>query len=116
MGIEKQCIGNEWVKRVKMGMRIIYSFLTLEKISKLSLNHTFPDYAEQETLKKIPLKGVSHYSFRNFTLPPVIKKWSEFYCHVCNFDSFTIFKIKLLKFIPPYANIVFNSHNPKEIK
>ena len=31
-----------------------------------------------------------------------------------NSDSFAIFKSKLLKFIQPCPNIVFNGHNPKE--
>ena len=33
-----------------------------------------------------------------------------------NSDSFAIFESKLMKFIQPFANSVFSSHNPKEIK
>lgn len=44
----------------------------------------------------------------------MIKEWNELQQDILNFDSFVIFKSKLLKFIQPCPNIVFNGHNPKE--
>ena len=64
----------------------------------------------------IPLIKVRHYYFKNSFFPSAIKEWNELDFNIRNSASLNNFKKKLLNFIRPCANKVFDIHNPLGIK
>ena len=64
----------------------------------------------------IPQFKVKHIFFKNSFFPSVVIEWNKLDLNICNSEDLFIFKKKLLEYIRPSGNSVFNCHNPKGIK
>ena len=64
----------------------------------------------------IPQLKMKHNFFRNSFFPSVISEWNKLDFETRNLKSLILFKSRILKFIRPTANSVFNCHNPKGLK
>ena len=64
----------------------------------------------------IPAIKVRHDYFKNSFFPSAISEWNKLDLNIRNSASLNAFKKKLLNFIRPCANSIFNIHNPLEIK
>ena len=64
----------------------------------------------------IPPTKVRHDYFKNPFFPSAISEWNKLDFNIRNSKSLNTFKRKLLNFIPPYANNIFDIHNPTGIK
>ena len=62
-----------------------------------------------------PFKG-KHEFFKNTFFPSSIKEWNILDASIRNADSLSVFKNKILSFIGPSPNSVFNCHLPKGLK
>ena len=56
------------------------------------------------------------HNFENSFFPLVIAEWNKLDSDIRNLNSLTSFKSRILKFIRPNPNSIFNCHNPKAIK
>ena len=64
----------------------------------------------------IPPIKVRHYYFKNSFFPSAISEWKKLDLNIRNSASLNTFKKKLLNFIRPCANSIFDIHNPLGIK
>ena len=64
----------------------------------------------------IPSIKVRHDYFKNSFFPSAITEWNKLKLNIKNSASLNIFLKKLLNFIRPCANSIFNIHNPLRIK
>ena len=64
----------------------------------------------------IPLMNVKHNFFKNTFFPSTIIEWNKLDPEIRNSASFHSFKERILKFIRPAPNSIFQCHNPKGIK
>ena len=56
------------------------------------------------------------HNFENSFFPFVIAEWNKLDSDIRNLNSLSLFKSRILKFIRPNPNSIFNCHNPKAIK
>ena len=64
----------------------------------------------------IPHLNLKHSFFKNSFFPATIIEWNKLDSNICSLDSYNVFKKRILKFIRPSPNSVFESHNSKRIK
>ena len=64
----------------------------------------------------IPQLRIKHNFFKNWIFPSVILEWNKLVSDIRNLKSLSLFKSRILKFIRPVPNSVFNCHNPKGLK
>ena len=64
----------------------------------------------------IPPIKVRHDYFKNSFFPSAITEWNKLDLNIRNSASLNTFKKKLLNFIRPCANSIFDIHNPLGIK
>ena len=64
----------------------------------------------------IPPIKVRHNYFKNSFFPSAISEWNKLDLNIRNSASLNTFKNKLLNFIRPCANSIFDIHNPLGIK
>ena len=64
----------------------------------------------------IPPIKVRHNYFKNLFFPSAITKWNKLDLNIRNPASLNTFKKKILNFIRPSANSIFDIHNPLGIK
>ena len=64
----------------------------------------------------IPHLNLKHSFFKYYFFPATIIEWNKLDSNICNLDSYSVFKKRILKFIRPSPNSVFECHNPKGIK
>ena len=64
----------------------------------------------------IPQLNIKHNFFKNSIFPSVIAEWNKLDSDIRNLNSLSLFKSRILKFIRPNPNSIFNCHNPKAIK
>ena len=60
--------------------------------------------------------NIEHNFFKNILFPSTIIDWNKLGAVIRKSTGFDSFKVKILKFIRPALNSVFQCHNPKEIK
>ena len=65
---------------------------------------------------KIPPIKVIHDYFQNSFFPSAISKWNKLDFHIRNSAKLNTFKKKLLNFIRPSPNSIFDIHNPLGFK
>ena len=70
----------------------------------------------RNTRLNIPPIKIRHDYFQNSFFPTAISEWNKLDFNIRNSASLNTFKIKLLNFIRPCANSVFDTHNPPGIK
>ena len=61
----------------------------------------------------IPPFKAHHDFFKNTFFPSSVKEWNILDASIRNAESFSVFKKKILSFIRPTPNSVFNCHHPK---
>ena len=64
----------------------------------------------------IPLLKIKHNYFRNSLFPSSIVEWNKLSREVRNSENIRIFKKRLLEFIRPSPNSIFDIYNPYGIK
>ena len=64
----------------------------------------------------IPFFFAKHGYFKNSFVRPAITEWNKLDCYIRNADSFKVFKKRLLGFIRPMPNSIYNIHNPLGVK
>ena len=64
----------------------------------------------------IPQFNIKHNFFKNSFFPSVIAEWNKLDSDIRNLNSLSLFKSRILKFIRPNPNSIFNCQNPKAIK
>ena len=64
----------------------------------------------------IPPIKVKHYYFKNSFFPWAITEWNKLDVNIGNLASLNTFEKKLINFIRPNANSIFDIHNPLGIK
>ena len=74
-----------------------------------------PNYITRN-IHNIPLLKTRHTFFKNSFFPLTIIEWNKLDHNIRNSSSFNIFRKRILKFIRPSANSLFDCHNPKGIK
>ena len=68
-------------------------------------------------IDKLYIKAYQNTSFfKNSFSPATTIEWNKLDSNICNLDSYNVFKKRILKFIRPSPNSVFECHNPKGIK
>ena len=81
----------------------VQNFLILHQIVigniKQEIQATFPFFAKNDY-------------FKNSFFHSPITEWSKLDCYISNEDSFEVFKKRLLSFIRPMPNSIYNIHNP----
>ena len=63
-----------------------------------------------------PQFNIKYNFFKNSFFPSVIAEWNKLDSDIRNLNSLSLFKSRILKFIRPNPNSIFNCHNPKAIK
>ena len=64
----------------------------------------------------VPTIKVKHNYFKNSFFPSAISEWNKLDLNIRNSASLNAFKNKLLNFIRPCSNSIFDIHKPREIK
>ena len=64
----------------------------------------------------IPSFFVKHDYFNNSFFLSAITEWNELGYYISNADSFEVFKRRILSFIRPMPNGIYNIHNPHGVK
>ena len=64
----------------------------------------------------IPQFNIKHNFFKNYFFPLAIAEWNKLESDIRNLNSVSLFKFRILKFIRPNPNSIFNCHNTKAIK
>ena len=57
-----------------------------------------------------------HNFFKNFFFPSTINEWNNLDPDICNSESVVVFKSRILKFMWPKPNNIYNCHNAKGIR
>ena len=63
-----------------------------------------------------PQFNIKYNFFKNSFFPSVIAEWNKLSSDIRNLNSLKLFKSRILNFIQPNPNSIFNCHNPKVIK
>ena len=63
-----------------------------------------------------PQFNIKHNFFKNYFFSSVIAEWNKLDSDIRNLNSLKLFKSRILNFIQPNPNSIFNCHNPKAIK
>ena len=92
------------------------SFLhrVLKSESPSYLFNTIPNSNRQRQTRNsgnIPPLFVKHYFFLS-----AVTNWNKLDCYISNVDSFEVFKKRVLSFIRPMPNSIYNIHNPLGVK
>ena len=71
---------------------------------------------KQEIQATFPLSLLNMIILRILFFPSAITEWNKLDCYIRNADSFKVFKKRLLSFIRPMPNSIYNIHNPLGVK
>ena len=64
---------------------------------------------------KIPAINVKHDLFKNIFLPSIITEWNKLDWKIKNSESIETLKKRIISFITPFPNSIFNRYNLKGI-
>ena len=98
---------------------MIFLYNVVKSESPSYLFHTIPNSNNRQHQKRnsgnIPSLFVKHNYFNSF-FPSAITEWNKLDCYIRNADSFKVFRKRLLSFIRPIPNSIYNIHNPFGVK
>ena len=114
-------LGLETLKSRRWYRKMSFLYKVLKNESPSYLFQNIPNAQRQSHRQtrnsgKIPSIVVKHDYFKNSFFPSAITEWNKLDCYIKNSDSFAIFKKRILEFIRPKPNSIFNIHNPLGIK
>ena len=114
-------LGLETLKSRRWYRKMSFLYKVLKNESPSYLFQNIPNAQRQSHRQtrnsgKIPSIFVKHDYFKNSFFPSAIIEWNKLDCYTKNSDSFAIFKKRILEFIRPKPNIIFNIHNPLGIR
>ena len=114
-------LGLETLKSRRWYWKMNFLYKVLKNESPSYLFQNIPNAQRQSHRQtrnsgKIPSIFVKHDYFKNSFFPSTITEWNKLDCYIKNSDSFAIFKKRILEFIRPKPNSIFNIHNPLGIK
>ena len=94
-------------------------YKVLKNESPSNLFNTIPNSKAQRQTRnssKIPSFLAKHDYFKNSFFPSAITEWNKLDSYISNADSFEVFKKRILEFVRPLPNSIYNIHNPLGIK
>ena len=114
-------LGLETLKSRRWYRKMSFLYKVLKNESPSYLFQNTPNAQRQSHRQtrnsgKIPSISVKHDYFKNSFFPSAITEWNKLDCYIKNSDSFAIFKKRILEFIRPKPNSIFNIHNPLGIE
>ena len=114
-------LGLETLKSRPWYRKMIFLYKVLKNDSPSYLFQNIPN-AQRQSHRQTRNSGkilsifVKHHYFKNSFFPSAILEWNKLDCYIKNSDSLAIFKKRILEFIRPKPNSIFNIHNPLGIK
>ena len=99
-------------------MSFLYKVLKSTSLSYLFNTIPNSDNRQHQTINSgnIPSFFSKYDYFKNSFCPPAITGWNKLDCHIRNANSFKVFKKRLLRFIRPMPNSIYNIPNPLGVK
>ena len=73
-------------------------------------------FMNYENSGNIPSFFAKHDYLKNSFFPSAITEWNKLDCYIRSADSFKVFKKRLLSFIRPMPNSIYNIYNPLGVK
>ena len=114
-----QELGLESLKSRRWFRKLCHFYKIFNDKSPSYLLNLIPNFNRVENTKfsyNIPTIKVKHDYFKNSFFPSAISEWNKLDLNIRNSASLNAFKKKLLNFIRPCANSIFDIHNPLGIK
>ena len=99
-------------------MSFLYKVIKSESSSYLfnTISNSKNRQHQTRNLGNFPSFFAKHDYFKNSFFPSAITEWNKLDCYIRNADSFKVFKKRLLTFIRPMSNCIYNIHNPLGVK
>ena len=114
-----QEIGLESLKSRRWFRKLCHVYKIFNEKTPSYLSKLIPNFNRVRNTRlsyNIPPIKVRHDCFKNSFFSSAISEWNKFDLNFRNSSSLSTFKKKLLNFIRPSANSIFNNHNPLGIK
>ena len=114
-----QELGLESLKSRRWFRKLCHFYKIFNKKSPSYLFKLIPNFNRVHNTRlsyNIPPIKVRHDYFKNSFFPSAIIEWNKLVLNIRNSASLNTFKKKLLNFIRPCANSIFDIHNPLGIK
>ena len=114
-----QELGLESLKSRRWFRKLCHFYKILNEKSSTYLLDLIPNLnrvRKSRHSNNIPAIHARHIYFKNSFFSSIIFEWNNLDCKIRNSGSLSIFKKNLLNSIRPYANSIFNIHNPYGIK
>ena len=112
-------LGLESLKHRRWYRKLCFLYKILKDESPSYLFDVIPKVNRQletRSASNIPLVNVKHEFFKTTFFPSVIIEWNKLDSYIRDSKSFQIFKKRILTYIRPKPNAIFNIHNPLGIK
>ena len=112
-------LGLETLKLRRWYRKLSLLYKVLKNESPSYLFNTIPNSKAQRQTRNsgtIPSFFAKHDYFKNSFFPSAITGWNKLHSYISNADSFQVFKKRILEFVKPLANSIYNIHNPLGIK
>ena len=114
-----QELGLESLKSRRWFRKLCHFYTIFNEKSPSYLFNLIPNFNRVHNIRpsyNIPPMKVRHDYFKNSFFPSAISEWNKLDHNFRDSGSFNTFKKKLLNFIRPCANNIFDIHNPLGIK
>ena len=114
-----QELGLESLKSRRWFRKLCHFYKIFNDKSPSYLFNLIPNFNRVQNTRlsyNIPTIKVKHDYFKNSFFPSDISEWNKLDLNIRNSASLNAFKKKLLNFIRPCANSIFDIHNPLGIK
>ena len=113
-------LGLESLKSRRWYRKMSFLYKVLKSESPSYLFNTIPSSNNRQHQTRnsgnIPSFFAKHDYFKNSFFPSAITEWNKLDCYIRSADSFKVFKKRLLSFIRPMPNSIYNIHNPLGVK
>ena len=114
-----QELGLEYLKSMRWFRKLCHFYKIINEKSPTCLYNLIPSFNRVHNTRlsyNIPPVKVRHDYFENSFFPSAITEWNKFNFNIRNSANLNTFKNKLLNFIRPFVNIIFDIRNPLSIK
>ena len=113
-------LGLESLKSRRWYRKMSFLYKVLKSESPSYLFNTIPNSNNRQHQTRnsdnIPSFFAKHDYFKNSFFPSATTEWNKLDCYIRNADSLEVFKKRLLSFIKPLPNSIYNIHNPFGVK
>ena len=112
-------LGLETLKSRRWYRKLSLLYKVLKNESPSYLFNTIPNSKAQRQTRNsgtIPSFFAKHDYFKISFFPSAITEWNKLDSYISNANSFEVFKKRILEFVRPLPNSIYNIHNPLGIK